>query len=65
MKKYEIFHRTWYKVDPETKRLIPHIGRKTHIGYAYGIDDARKQCEEWNSQNDPGVRQRKAEFQSV
>lgn len=61
---YQIFVRSWYKKDPVTKKMVPHMGRKTTIDYAKTIEEARKICEEYNNSHNPGPTSRKAEFTS-
>lgn len=68
MQKYEIFKRTWWKINPLTKQLEPHAGRKTHVGYAYSIEEARAKCERYNSTDKAVLKSKtglKYEFQSV
>lgn len=66
MQRYEIFKRTWWRKTPNG--LEPHAGRKKHVGYAYGIEDARNKCEQYNN-SDTAVQKSKTglkyEFQSA
>lgn len=69
MQRYEIFKRTWWRLNKDyPDGLQPHAGRKTHVGYCYGIEEARKLCEQYNS-TDIAVQRSKTglkyEFQSV
>jgi hypothetical protein len=57
---YWIFHRTWWR--KEGNRLVPHAGRKRHIGYAASVDEARETCRVWNANHPPGQLSNKAEF---
>lgn len=64
--KYEIFKRTWWKKNANYPGgLEPHCGRKTHVKYVYGIEEARKVCAEINSTLEGRKLSLKAEFKSV
>jgi hypothetical protein len=48
MKKYRIFHREWWKENPEWPNgLEPHIGKSHKIGEADTREEAHKMCKEW------------------
>lgn len=49
MQRYEIFKRTWWRLNKNYPNgLEPHAGRRTHVAYCYGLDEARKKCEYYN-----------------
>lgn len=63
--KYQVFVRTWWAKDPTNpNKLVPQIGRKSHISYVNSIEEAREWCKTWNNTNKPGRYSRKAEFTS-
>jgi hypothetical protein len=63
--KYTIFIRRWYKDNPKWPNgLEPHMGRKTTIGYAETIEEARSKCADYNNSHNPGKYSLKAEFES-
>lgn len=69
MQKYEIFKRSWWKVNPAYPGgLEPHLGRKTHVCFVHGLDKARTTCEQYNA-TDAGVQRSKTglkfEFRAV
>lgn len=50
MVRYEIFKRTWWRLNKAYPGgLEPHMGRKTHVGYVYGMEAAVNKCEAFNS----------------
>ena len=50
MAKYRIFHRTWWKENPEWPNgLEPHIGKSRKVGEANTREEAREKCTEWDA----------------
>ena len=50
MKKYRIFHRTWWKENPEwPKGLEPHRGKSRKVGEADTREEATTMCTEWDA----------------
>ncbi len=69
MKKYRIFHREWWKENPEWPNgLEPHIGKSRKIGEADTQTEAREMCAEWNKKRNGRFKKNrlsdKAEFTS-
>lgn len=69
MQKYEIFKRSWWRVNRNYPGgLEPHAGRKRHVAYVYGLDKARETCERYNATDEAVKRSKtglKYEFRSV
>lgn len=60
---YTVFVRTWWRKGPNNT-LIPGPGRKKVLRRGLTEEEARRMCEEYNRNNDPGPLSRKAEFTS-
>ncbi len=60
---YEVFIRNWWRI--ENGKKVPDPGaEKEFLGEVFETqDEARAFCREYNSENDPGILSRKAEFQ--
>jgi hypothetical protein len=66
MKNYKVFHRTWWKLNPEwPDGREPCIGRSYHISWASTEEEARSICKEWNKTHLPGHLADQAEYTKV
>lgn len=64
-KKCTVFTRTWWKVNTDGQwpnNLEPSMGRKKILRRGLTEEEARKMCDEWNANNNPGKLSRMAEF---
>lgn len=61
-----VFVRNWWKWETNSlgmKKKVPNpTARKTTLCHVNTVEEARKICEEWNRNNNPGPLSRKAEF---
>lgn len=65
-KRYEVFHRTWWKRSNEwPKGLEPAVGRRNHVTYAFTAEEARQIAEHWNKLRLPGPLFDRAEWWEV
>ena len=64
--RYQVYTRTWWK--EKNKELVPHMGRKTHIGFYGTLEEAATKCDELNKvyESDPkNILSIRAEFKLV
>jgi len=62
-RKFEVFHRTWWRRNPSwPDGREPGVGRPTRIGWAETEEQARDMCRQWNATHHPGLLSRKAEY---
>lgn len=63
MNNYTVFTRTWWKSNKNYPNgLEPHMGKRKVIRKGLSIEQARKECEQWNNNNPAGKYSRRAEF---
>ena len=60
---YQVFYRTWWRFNEKGEK-IPHVGRKTVIGYVKSEEQARSSCKNWNDRNEDKRTGKKAEYSS-
>lgn len=62
---YHVFHRTWWKRNPAwPDGREPHAGRKhTLARYVATEEAARRLCQEWRANHEPGPLSDKAEYE--
>jgi hypothetical protein len=62
---FTVFHRTWWRENPEwPDGLEPHAGKRTIIARNIETEsEAREICRKWNATHKPGRLSRKAEFE--
>ena len=61
---YRVFHRTWWKENKDWPNgLEPDAGTKHHIIEVETIEEAKKECREYNRTHSPGRLSDKAEFE--
>jgi hypothetical protein len=58
---YRAFHRTWWRM--EGGKRVPGAGRRTALGRHLTEDEARRVCQQWNAEHNPGKLSRKAEYE--
>lgn len=63
MSMYKVFTRNWWKIENGKKVPAPRA-RKTTLGYADDITEAREMCAKYNDSHAEGPLSRKAEFTS-
>lgn len=62
---YNVFVRNWWVANKDwPDGLEPGPGPKTHLKTVDTIEEARKECQEYNDTHKPGKLSRKAEFES-
>ena len=63
--KYNVFHRTWWKINPEWfDGKEPCAGRKHYIAKGVGtMELAREIAQDWNGTHEQGILSDKAEFE--
>jgi hypothetical protein len=60
---YTVFHRTWWKNNPNWPNgLEPCAGEKHFIGTVNTEQEAQYMCRMWNNKHDPGKLSDKAEY---
>ena len=66
MPKYKVFHRKWWKYNPNfPDKREPHLGKEYFICWADSYESARDICRVWNANHKPGKYSDKAEFYQV
>jgi hypothetical protein len=61
-KKYDVFHRTWWRRDDYGGR-IPGVGPRSYIARGLSYSLAREVAREWNEEHEPGELSDKAELE--
>jgi len=66
MKKYKVFHREWWRKNPEwdggMEPMEPSRTIKHTIGYADTEKEAIQMCQKWNENNEEGKYSDRAEY---
>lgn len=65
-KRFEVFHRTWWKRNKKwPKGLEPLAGKRHHIAYAFTAEEAQQIARHWNSLREAGPLSDRAEWGEV
>lgn len=67
-KRYDVFHRTWWKEASRPgypNNLEPAPGEKHYLAKNVSWSGARALCDDWNAENEPGRYSDKAEFEEA
>ena len=63
LKRFEVFHRTWWRRNPEwPDGREPGVGKSHHVGWANTEAHARHLCRRWNATHTPGPLSDQAEY---
>jgi hypothetical protein len=66
MSRYCVFHRTWWKRNPDwPDHREPCSGKRHFICWAETPEQARAICQRWNASHDSGRLSDKAEWEAV